>query len=92
MCTGHLLVETEEKRSDMWASWTEIADGTLCGQDPDKIGVSARWTMDGTEDERQGFGSRRGSKMVRGCEYRDHVVDGYSLTPARSLIHPVAPG
>lgn len=33
-----------------------------------------------------------GAKMVRGCEYRDHVVDGYSLTPARSLIHPVAPG
>ncbi|ETR99481.1 hypothetical protein M419DRAFT_10822 [Trichoderma reesei RUT C-30] len=39
------------------ASWTEIADGTLCGQDPDEIGVPARWPMDGTEDERQGFGT-----------------------------------
>ncbi|PTB72519.1 hypothetical protein M440DRAFT_1425638 [Trichoderma longibrachiatum ATCC 18648] len=33
------------------ASWAEIADGTLCGQDPDEIGVPARWPLDGTEDE-----------------------------------------
>lgn len=49
------------------ASWTEIADGTLCGRDPDEIGVPARWALDGTEDERQGFSQSRekGGEGVR---------------------------
>ncbi|KAM0453246.1 hypothetical protein ACHAPV_009040, partial [Trichoderma viride] len=45
----------------------QIADGTLCGRDPDEIGVPARWALDGTEDERQGFSQSRekGGEGVR---------------------------
>ncbi|PTB63536.1 hypothetical protein BBK36DRAFT_1182229 [Trichoderma citrinoviride] len=64
------------------ASWTEIADGTLCGQDPDKIGVPARWPLDGTEDERQGFGT----EWQQGGEGVPVSVAPNSLTPRDSSL------
>lgn len=63
------------------ASWTEIADGTLCGRDPDEIGVPARWALDGTEDERQGFSQSR-EKGGEGVRVLGHVAGADSRTPA----------
>ncbi|UKZ69939.1 uncharacterized protein TrAtP1_010943 [Trichoderma atroviride] len=59
------------------ASWTEIADGTPCGRDPDEIGVPARWALDGTEDERQGFSQSRekgGEGYCKKATAQEHAV------------------
>ncbi|KAK1237500.1 hypothetical protein MKX08_003125 [Trichoderma sp. CBMAI-0020] len=67
------------------ASWTEIADGTLCGRDPDEIGVPARWALDGTEDERQGFSQSRekggfpGGSAGEGASGRSAVLDAATI-------------